>query len=510
MDQFFGKTTWRVFAGLGAATILGALLLRIPEAHVVALVLLVLLGAWSYWRKPTLAFVLVFAELFAFSHGKLFEMSLGGFVFTSRMALFVGIMLAWGVMWLMKKRKLTGSAAFWTPWVFLGIGLTIGLIVGLLNNEIRSALDDFNGYIYALYLLPLLSMQWDRRARGQLLQTLTGATLWMAVLSLALLYTFTHLPNEALELTYKFIRDARIGEITLMEGGYWRVFIQSQIVFIPALLLGLSFDTELPRKPVWRPKLFVFLALIASGLLISLSRSFWIGLIAAIPVMGFFLIRVGLFRQLFRRGFHWVGAIALALGLLATMALTVFPVPSRVVDLRETFSERTTETGDLAISSRWNLLPVMVDSMREAPILGSGFGEELAFISDDPRVRDIYPDGKWRTYKFEWGWLDLWIKMGALGFFAFVMVFLTYDRLLRESLSQPLWLRVGLRATLIALVVTHVFSPYLNHPLGIGLLLFVTVFLEPKGKRVSELVSTAEQKLKVPNLTPPVPTMRQK
>jgi len=248
MNQFFGKTTWRVFAGLALATLLGAALLRIPEAHVAALVFLILAGAWSYWKKPEFALTLVFAELFAFSHGKLFETEVGGFIFTSRMALFVGIMLAWGWKWIVGKARPMASPVFWTPWLFLAGALLIGLLTGLARNETKAVLDDFNGYVYALYLLPLLSTRWTREARLELLQTLVGAALWISALSLGLLYVFTHLPNEALEATYKFIRDARIGEITLMEGGYWRVFIQSQIVLIPTLFLLLAFDTEMSMR----------------------------------------------------------------------------------------------------------------------------------------------------------------------------------------------------------------------------------------------------------------------
>jgi len=220
------------------------------------------------------------------------------------------------------------------------------------------------------------------------------------------------------------------------------------------------------------------------------------------------VIKNGWFGHLARRFGVWVGSGMVAFGLLATMALAMFPLPSRVLSLQETFKSRTTEAGDFAVSSRWNLLPVMVDAMREAPLLGSGFGRELAFVSDDPRVRERYPDGKWRTYKFEWGWLDLWVKMGALGFLAFVMIFLTYDRLLREDTSQPFWLRTGLRAMLVALVFTHLFSPYLNHPLGIGLLLFVTVFLNVEKKTSRNFVRVVEEKIKTARLSSPVPTTR--
>jgi hypothetical protein len=149
----------------------------------------------------------------------------------------------------------------------------------------------------------------------------------------------------------------------------------------------------------------------------------------------------------------------------------------------------------------------MLEEMHAHPSLGSGFGKELAFVSDDPRAREIYSDGKWRTYKFEWGWIDLWVKMGAMGFFSFVIIFIAYDKLLRESGELPFWLVCALRALLLALVVTNFFSPYLNHPLGLGILLFVTLFLEQEKKTERPIIERIQNKLPTAKLASQTPTV---
>lgn len=496
MEQFFGTTTWRVFFGLALATIFGALIFRVEILQIVGLLVLMIGSGVLYVKRPETAFVLVFAELFGFSHGRLLATPVVGMLFTSRMAIFVGVMVTWGMLVLLRKRKIRIAPVLMTPWVLLGVAVLIGLVIGLIRNVPSSTFDDFNAYVYALYLLPLLSITWNRVAQRRLLQTLTGSALWISVLSLLLLYVFTHLPNDVLTWTYKFIRDARIGEITLMEGGYWRVFFQSQIVLIWMLPLFLFFDVDLAKFQARLSSRLLWVGSVFAGIAISLSRSFWVGLLVASPLLLFYLFLKDRRRQTLRAIPRWIGGVLVGMALLATSALMTFPLPSRVVDLRETFSSRTSDAGDLAVSSRWNLLPVMIESMRGAPILGSGFGKELAFVSDDPRVREIYPDGKWRTYKFEWGWLDVWVKMGAIGFFAFVALFLTYDRLLRESVLLPTWLSWGLRFALVSLAGTHLFSPYLNHPLGIGLFLFVTAFLTVGDEQEKERV----EKEKVPIL----------
>ncbi len=505
MKQFFGKSTWITFAALAAVTILGFVFKEVEVAQLIALIVLGVVGFIAYWKKPELAFGLVFAELFAFSHGRLFAYDVGGFFVSSRMVLFAAVMLAWAIKLLFKK----GFPRYFpvqirTPWAFFFIALVIGLIVGLPHNETRAVLDDLNGYLYAAYLFPVFSIPWDRSKQHFILQMFTGTVLWVSSLSLILLYMFTHLPGDFLAVVYRFVRDVRIGEITLMEGGYWRVFIQSQIVLVLGLLIYLGFDMSLPRKPWFRKRLFWLTALTVSGLVISLSRSFWLGLIVAIPYLVCMKVKLNPATRLWdkflaekklgSRFFLWFSTVVVAIGLLAAVSLISFPIPSQVVDLRSAFTSRTTGLDEDAISSRWNLLPVMLQEMQKEPIFGSGFGKELAFTSDDPRVREIYPDGKWRTYKFEWGWIDLWIKMGAMGLFSYIWIFLMYNKLLQETKNQPEWLKLGLQASLVALAVIHFFSPYLNHPLGIGILLFISVFVHEDPAIFEQRKAEAEEK----------------
>lgn len=473
--QWFGPATWSTLLGS-----LGALLLAVPvEGHpvgqLVVLALLALLGALLFVTRPVVAWVFVFAELFGFSHGKLFEATVGGFPLTSRMAIFLGVMGAWGVLWVWKKRRVSIHPTLFSVWTLCAGAVLAGFLAGGFANGWLVAFHDANGYLYAAYLLPLLSHDWNREDRRVLLQGMVGSALWISGLSVGVLYLFTHLPGEALVEVYRFLRDARIGEMTLMDGGYWRVFFQSQIVLLPVLFLTAAYDVEADERMVGSWWLTGLQSVLLAGFIVSLSRSFWLG-----GVAGAFLLLWGIWRASWvRRLVKPVGRLMLsgigAVILLVVAALLSVPFPSKVSDLQQTFAARTTDAGDLAVSSRWNLLPVMLQSMWTAPPWGHGFGTELAFVSDDPRVRAIYPDGRWRTYSFEWGWLDIWVKMGMIGFFAFVALFVAYERLLR--LVELFWVRMGLRATLLMLVTAHVFSPYLNHPLGIGLLLFVTIWL---------------------------------
>ncbi|NBS41389.1 hypothetical protein EBS80_01905 [bacterium] len=231
-------------------------------------------------------------------------------------------------------------------------------------------------------------------------------------------------------------------------------------------------------------------------MLISLSRSFWVGIIAGGAVS------VGLTAYASWPGVKTMGKAtgSLVLATVAAAALLVavvlFPFPyhvGRVGDLTSLFSSRTTDLSDVAISSRWNLLPPLVDEVKANPIVGSGFGEEVTFKTDDPRARAINPDGTWTTYALEWGWLEIWLKMGLLGPLAFVYAFYGLVRGLWGGLkTDQAWISVAFVSAIVMLYATHVFSPYLNHPLGLGLLMLAVPFLKPKPPAVKQEAGMVE------------------
>jgi O-antigen ligase len=68
--------------------------------------------------------------------------------------------------------------------------------------------------------------------------------------------------------------------------------------------------------------------------------------------------------------------------------------------------------------------------------------------------------------------LEIWLKIGLLGlaaYFLFLGRLIAGARRLGAKTGNNLWF--GASAGLIFLAITNVFTPYLNHPLGIGVLL---------------------------------------
>ena len=122
----------------------------------------------------------------------------------------------------------------------------------------------------------------------------------------------------------------------------------------------------------------------------------------------------------------------------------------------------------------------------------------MTFETDDTRVRAISPDGTWTTSSMEWGWLELWIKMGILGPIAFLWIaYELIKHLWAYTKSDQAWLGYALVTGLIFLYGTHFFSPYLNHPIGLGYLLFLIPFLPNKKHATSSSAVFIEELLSV-------------
>jgi len=184
------------------------------------------------------------------------------------------------------------------------------------------------------------------------------------------------------------------------------------------------------------------------------------------------------------RRYHWsiiwrwlMTMILAGLVSLASIFIIVnFPWPRPQLSFRpaDIIEERL---GDLeseaGASSRWSLLPAMLKSIVQAPLLGYGFGATITYISADPRVLAQNPQGSYTTYAFEWGWLDIIFKFGLiLALWYLIWLIRLIGQAWRHGVVGQAW---ALGLSTLALV--HVFSPYLNHPLGIIWLVGTIVWL---------------------------------
>ncbi|MFA5945459.1 MAG: hypothetical protein WC802_00915 [Patescibacteria group bacterium] len=491
LSQFFDKRSLYVLVGLLGAHLLAVLvqhswwsIIPVSAGFVVALGLSIKRLEWG------LAFA--FLEIFVGGHGHLFDLSSIGLPVSIRMVIFGGVMLGWIIQILRPSNGLRMTLRLNprrdVPWIIFGTAIVLGGIVGFLQNEPGKAFDDFNSYLLVLYILPILSIAWDGEKKRLMLMTLAVSAVWVALSTLGLLFAFTHLPGKFLSHLYTFVRDARLAEITILTAPsslaglfptgawYFRVFEQSQIVVLAFefIFASATYFSEKIEKNIW-----LVHAVLLAGISASLSRSFMIG--AVIGALVFIILLVATrakLKTIVLRSFVLGLMQCSAIGLL--WLIVVFPLP-----IRPDFTASPFYKGDdggareLAVSSRWNLLPPMMVEIMKSPIIGAGFGKEVTFVSDDPRVRAINGTGEWTTYRFEWGYQDLWLKMGVfglLGVLAIAVSFANATMYLLQKGSADRWIPVGMISMIIFVLVTHIFTPYLNHPLGLSLILLPVIF----------------------------------
>lgn len=441
---------------------------------------LALLCAVLAFKKLDSALLLVFIELFSNPHGALLLANVGGFAVSMRMAIFIGVMTGWGIGWLMRRYQPSLKDGRAQIFLFVAFAAALGFIIGVFTRDPVAVFKDGNAYLYLFYLLPVLCVTWTHRHRNDLLQILAAGAIWAAFLSFSILYIFTHFWVALLTPVYELLRDLRIAEVTDVGNGVYRVFVQSQMftAIFGWFVLALSLTKEKRR---WLVGLG---AVIIAIVLLALSRSFWVGLIPAFVFLLFMLYRTARPKFSVAARFVCWSALTAVMGVALLLVVALFPVPDPSLaggSLIDSLKDRTTEIGDAGISSRWKLLTPMLNTIFESPLVGHGFGKAVTFQTDDPRIRAINPDGTWSTTSMEWGWLELWIKMGIFGPIGFL--YAAYElikRLWVYCWTEQAWIGLALVTGLIFIYGTHFFSPYLNHPIGLGYLLFLIPFLPNK------------------------------
>lgn len=453
---------------------------------------------------------IMLAELIIGSHGYLLAFMNGGLSVSLRIGLFL-VVVAAALTRVVTERKLLvyRSFVFWPLVAVLAVFLYAIVRGAAIGNGFANVFFDANAFLYFGAALPFWQAIRRREDLGLILRVMFGALLASLAKVLFLTYFFAHELNfwYVVGDVYRWVRDTRIGELTEMTDLFFRVFFQSQIYTVIAwfvvLLLAVSVAAARPFRALVRDRkwlaLVFLLILLTSSTLVSLSRSNWMGMVAA------FVLMIALFFWLFPRPTVlslraiWISAAAGLSSLLLITILVLFPFPpvSGSFSAGSLFSKRAlTFTDEAGVGSRWQLLPPLWSAIVAHPILGQGFGKEVTYKTEDPRLLAHNPTGEYTTFIFEWGYHDLWLKLGLFGLAAYGyligLILLRAYRWLAPrrglALDAETALTLGGFLSLIALLVTHTFSPYLNHPLGIGYLLLFALFLEIMGKNEASLI----------------------
>ncbi len=435
--------------------------------------------------------LIALAELMIGSQGYLFYLDLPGFRVSIRLVIFLIVFFVWLVKYVLVPCAGKKVCPLWwglnlhknnrlvQTFGLLLLFIAFGFINGIWHQHgIKNVFFDFNGYLYFGLFFVFLEVFKSKRQVDNCLKVFWAALTYISLEIFALLYIFSHGLPYVTDFVYTWIRDTRVGEITYAGGNFFRIFFQSQswsliAVFVLAMLiLMIKFRSSEWPAAVWKskwPSLFCLLVTVEASILISFSRSFWLGGLVGLLVLAVYLIfiaKLGLKKLIQSAGILGASGI---LSVIIVLVIVNFPIPKPSgLFSADMFKDRLAMiSGEAGVSSRWNLLPVLINKVKEAPLLGSGFGTTVTYKTEDPRIRNAdNPDGNYTTYTFEWGYLDTVTEVGIIG--ALVYLILIGQIMYSGWKIRKNFIVAGFLIGLIVLMVTHAFSPYLNHPLGIS------------------------------------------
>ena len=484
-----------VVEGIVILELLSALGYFYPIIGTIATVIGLLAVLWLTIRRLEWGFYVLAIDLLIGAKGYLLSLSLGGFQLSWRIGIWLIIMAVWFVqlIWAIYRHQ-AWPLIWWqrlktSGWLMLLAMLVWGIANALLRgNQMGNIFFDANGWLFWLIFLPILSVSvWSLK---HLTAVVSAGLLWLVAKTSFLLYAFSHFSPALQALLYRWIRDTQVGEITKMSAQFYRVFSQSQVYLLIFLAIVAWQLARLLPPANWLKWLIgragvLWLVILSLGFLpiiIGFSRSFWFGLV----VIGLFLVVVVWRRYRWPVVWRWSLTLLLAglLSLAMILAVVRFPWPRPQLSfnagdiLEERLGDLDNEAG---ASSRWSLLPKMAQAIRQAPLQGQGFGATITYRSSDPRVLENDASGYYTTYAFEWGWLDIVLKFGLL------LAIWYFFWLARAGWQVWRYKAVGesLAIGLVVLAAVHFFSPYLNHPLGIGYLAGLLVYLTNRHNHVS-------------------------
>lgn len=444
-----------------------------PEFTIYSFILLVGICLFASFRKLTWGIYILLAEVFLSSHGRMLSLDISGFSISLRYGLFAAVLIA-SIYWLFRKdnfKYVLDRLYKHKSLIFLVIFIILATIQGIFVNGLNNSFYDFNSYLFLL-LIPAFLMIKDSDFILNITRIIFIVANWLFIKTFIYLYVFSHHTDWLdLSLLYKFFRDTRVGEITYVTQNFYRIFMPAQVFaaitfILVVLVLILYKQGKLGIKDQW----FAYLTLFTSSLTVmaSFSRSNWLGLALALIFLFTYLLSKYKIPKL-KLGAAIIMLTAVLFINIGFMYTWTGSWQQRIV------SSRIDSLDEAAFSSRTAQLKPLLYEIGKSPVWGYGFGKTVTYQSDDPRIKnEDNPKGIYTTQAFEWGYLDIWLKMGLLGLLSYLGVILS---LLLKNLKYSHFegkiqvLKAGFGIGLLLICIISIFSPYMNHPLGFSVLL---------------------------------------
>lgn len=437
-------------------------------------------------KKVEYGLWVVLAELVIGSKGYLFSWPVENFTLSIRLGIFLILMLAWGIHLIRRRDFSWFKSVYTTPFILLLAALAYATVVGILNNNsLKNVFLDANGYLYFGLFFILLDVVRSREHIWRLLSVMSAGIASSVIKTFFLLFAFSHHLYPFTGTLYPWVRSTGVGEITELSNGFYRIFFQSHIYEVFAyffLLIGLAVWLKKRPNKEWK-QLYARWMLLGCTVLISLSRSFWLGVLVGLFLL--LLVSVHEWKWNWKKVTLSVALLGVSTaGQLGLLGLVVnLPLPgTSSVSISSLVQDRTSDvTAEAAGASRFALLKPLFTAISKHPVWGQGFGTTVSYASKDQRAIEASQGGLYTTFSFEWGYLDLWLKLGLIGLTLYLYLlwiiakqgWQAWKKKSHTTLEQIVLLGTGISS--LVLLAIHATTPYLNHPLGIGWIMLAAI-----------------------------------
>jgi len=482
MEKLAIYTKWfkLVFIGVVLAEILSFWAYQVQWLNISLFFLIIISVIALGFYKLEWAFWIAAIELIIGSFGQMFYLPTGGYDISVRLGIFVALFIVFALSEIRKRQLVFRHTKIWKYFIIFLSYFAIASLIGLSNgNPLKDVFLDVNGYIYFLLIIVAYSIFNNWEKVNKFLQLMFAAITAMTLKTLFLVFYFSHVTDESLiSLVYKWVRDTRVGEIAQIIDNYYRIFFQSHIWAVIAFIIISMYLIYVKKKDVDKKQYYwayAILCMTTINLIVSFSRSFWAGLGVTLLVVAAFLF--------FKEKYKFTKLIKIASVFLVVILIDLLLITAIVnvtlprlgggdgVSVAALIRDRVTDTDEAAVTSRFELLNPLADKFLSSPVFGSGFGTSVTYDTDDPRSKGLYT-----TYSFEWGYLDILVKTGLVGFLLYSLFIFKVMKQGIKAINKTVSLQahavlLGLIFSLIFIVLTHITTPYINHPLGIFLIL---------------------------------------
>jgi len=439
-----------------------------PGLQDIIFLLIIFATIISAWRKIEYGFLFLLFEFLAGHEGHCF--SFGGI--SLRLSLFLAIMLVWFFKKMtlpkpfLKRLKslipLEKSPLSFGLLAFLFV-IIFYLLRGWFVNNSSLAVKDFLNYSYFFLIFPLSEVIGKKFFQKRSWQILQAGVIGISFLTIIVLVLFATGAVNVHDQFYWWWRQTVFGKATSAGNNFFRIVSSAHLLILPLFLALLS----LIAHPFTRKRNIVVLAVLASLiLLINFSRAYFLGLF-----FGLIFLAQGLKFKKWATLFLIVAIFLLAE--FAVLNLFINQSPNTFY-FRQRMKSIAFPEDEASASVRLNILPCLLEKIKERPIFGHGLGSSVSYLNPLSQKKDI-------TFHIDWGYLEIWLELGLFGLilYCFILAIIFYygRQLFKKTQGNVKQQRliVGLGAGLLSLAVATVTGPYLFHALGIFYLISVIV-----------------------------------